>query len=188
MQTRRYSPCLVWVIAALLACALQTSAQAKAFSRALSLQGVTFKVTCPNAGTMNKATFSAKGSKIDATVTKEVDGTVVDAQVEDLDGNGSPELVVFVTSGGSGSYGSVLVYRAGPKGLVAIAFPELATGSKEMQGYMGHDTFAVVEGRIVRRFPVYASGDANAKPTGKTRQLQYKMQGGKLVMYKSFDM
>lgn len=189
MQTCFFRTRLTLVFAVLLACVLQTaSAQAKAFSKTLSLQGVTFKVTCSNAGTMNKATFTAKGKKVNATVTKEVDGTVVNAEVEDLDSNASPELIVFVTSGGSGSYGTALVYSVGPKELVAIAVPELTQGSKEMQGYMGHDTFAVVEGRIVRRFPLYASGDANAKPTGKTRQLQYKLQGGKIVMYASTDM
>ncbi|MGB5191200.1 MAG: hypothetical protein WBN54_14170, partial [Robiginitalea sp.] len=45
-------------------------------------------------------------------------------------------------------------------------------------GYMGHDEFAVVETSLVRRFPVYKSGDSNSNPTGGTRQIQYKLQDG----------
>ena len=43
---------------------------------------------------------------------------------------------------------------------------------------MGHDEFAVGEGTLVGRFPVYREGDKNAEPTGGTRQLQYKLEAG----------
>ena len=39
-----------------------------------------------------------------------------------------------------------------------------------------HDEFAIVETTLVRRFPIYKKGDANAKPTGGTRQLQYNLE------------
>jgi hypothetical protein len=43
---------------------------------------------------------------------------------------------------------------------------------------MGHDEFAVVENRLVRRFPVYLAGDTNAEPSGGTRQIQYRLDAG----------
>ncbi|MEY3069543.1 MAG: hypothetical protein RLZZ456_1242, partial [Pseudomonadota bacterium] len=46
------------------------------------------------------------------------------------------------------------------------------------KGYMGHDEFVVGEGIIAQRFPIYNEGDNNANPTGKTRQLQYKLTAG----------
>ena len=50
------------------------------------------------------------------------------------------------------------------------------------KGYMGHDQFAVGEGALLRRFPLYHQNDTNSKlsgkPTGKTRQLQYKLKAG----------
>ena len=61
---------------------------------------------------------------------------------------------------------------------VGVNVPELKEGSDEIKGYMGHDEFAVVESTLVRRFPVYKEGDSNAKPTGGTRQLQYKLKQG----------
>ena len=45
-------------------------------------------------------------------------------------------------------------------------------------GYMGHDQFAVVENRLVRRFPVYLENDTNAAASGGTRQLQYRLEPG----------
>ena len=46
------------------------------------------------------------------------------------------------------------------------------------KGYMGHDQFAVGEGALLRRFPLYHQTDSNSKPSGKTRQLQYKLKAG----------
>ena len=50
------------------------------------------------------------------------------------------------------------------------------------KGYMGHDQFAVGEGSLLRRFPLYHQADSNSKLSGKlsgkTRQLQYKLKAG----------
>ena len=49
---------------------------------------------------------------------------------------------------------------------------------REIQGYMGHDQFAVGEGTFMRRFPIYLERDTNAAPNGLTRQIQYKLEPG----------
>jgi hypothetical protein len=49
---------------------------------------------------------------------------------------------------------------------------------KAAKGYMGHDEFAVGEGSLLRRFPIYRSGDSNAAPTGGMRQLRYRLLPG----------
>ena len=43
---------------------------------------------------------------------------------------------------------------------------------------MGHDEFTVMENSLVRRFPIYKKNDSNAKPTGGTRQIEYKLKMG----------
>lgn len=43
---------------------------------------------------------------------------------------------------------------------------------------MGHDEMAIVENTFFRRFPIYKDGDSNAKPTGRMRQIQYKLVDG----------
>ncbi len=150
------------------------------FDRTLELQGITFRVTCSNASSLNKVTITPSGLEIDnAPMEREADGTVVGAEVADLNVDGSPEIYVYVQSAGSGSYGSLIAFSANQKkSLSEIYLPPVADDAKASKGYMGHDEFAVVESTLVQRFPLYAEGDTNAQPSGKTRQLQYKLAPG----------
>ncbi len=152
------------------------------FDRTLTLQGITFRVRSTNAGSLNRLRIEPQGLKgkgANAVVEKEIDGTAVDAEVADLNVDGSPEVYVYVTSAGSGSYGSLVAYAANRrKSLSEIYLPPLAEDPVASKGYMGHDEFRVVESTLVRRFPVYREGDTNAQPTGGTRQVQYKLKAG----------
>lgn len=150
------------------------------YRKSHSLQGVTFTVECPNEGSLNPLTITPQGLAGDnSPVRVEADGTVTGSEVADLNGDGSPEIYVFVTSAGSGSYGSLVAYGANnKKSLSAISLPELGPGTPGAEGYQGHDEFAVVENRLARRFPVYREGDSNATPTGGTRQLNYRLVAG----------
>ncbi len=60
--------------------------------------------------------------------------------------------------------------------LVPISLQELSGAMA--QGYQGHDQFEVVEGCLVRRFPIYKPGDSNAKASGGERQICYKPKAG----------
>jgi hypothetical protein len=146
----------------------------------LTLQGVTFRVQCDNATSENALTVTPLGLEIDnAPIKTEVDGTVTGAEVADLNADGSPELYVYVSSAGSGTYGSLAAWSANrKKSLSAIHLPELAEDPVNGKGYMGHDEFVVAEQYMVRSFPVYRDGDSNAAPSGGTRQLQYKLEQG----------
>jgi hypothetical protein len=150
------------------------------FDRTLTEQGVTFHVTSPNAGSINTLRVQPSGLKADNTlIDRPIEGTVTGAEVADLNVDGSPELYVYVTSAGSGSHGSLVAYAANKgKSLSEIYLPPIEEDKAAAQGYMGHDEFAVVEGTLVRCFPVYKDGDTNAKPTGGTRQIQYKLKAG----------
>lgn len=150
------------------------------FDRSLTWQGFTFRVSSPNDSSLSKVTIeTASGGQSAAPITSEVDGTVVGAGVADLDANGAPEIYVFARSAGSGSYGSVLAYAIDPGQPPAqISLAELAPGSAAAQGYMGHDEFSIEGNVLRRRFPVYAPGDANAAPSGRTRQIDYRLSPG----------
>ena len=150
------------------------------FEQTLELQGVRFQVSCPNSSSINKLTITPSGLETgNAPIVREVDGTVHGAEVADLNADGSPEVYVYVTSAGSGSYGSLVAYSANKrKSLSEIYLPPVAENPKVAVGYMGHDEFAVVENSFVQRFPIYRKGDTNAQPSGKTRQLQYKLKRG----------
>jgi hypothetical protein len=151
-----------------------------AFDKTLTMKGITFRVTAANDSSAGTVTIVPSGLTVtNDTITQEIDGTVVGAEVADLDVNGWPELYVFTRSAGSGSYGSVIGQAVNNgKSLSAIFLPDIAEDAKLAQGYMGHDEFAIVENTLARRFPIYAPGDTNAAPSGKMRQVSYALAAG----------
>ena len=161
--------------------ALALPALAAPFNATLERQGVRFEVTCPNEGSLNPLTIRSFGLTVDnAPIQAEADGSVTGARVADLDGNGHPELYVFTTSAGSGSYGAVIGYVANQgKSLSAIFLPPIDEDKSASAGYRGHDIFDITANRLVRRFPVYREGDSNAQPTsGRVREVQYRLEKG----------
>lgn len=167
-------------IAALIATITAWPVLAEPFHRKLELQGVTFDVSAPNDGSTNKLTIAVEGLKRKtAPIEREVEGTVTGAEVADLDRNRSPEIYVYVTSAGSGAYGSLIALAANRKtSLSNIFLPDLTDDKKLSAGSMGHDEFSIVENVLGRRFPIYKLGDTNAQPTGGMRQISYKLTPG----------
>jgi hypothetical protein len=155
-------------------------AAAPGFDQTLELQGISFRISSPNNSSLNPVTIEVTGLELgDNTLSPESDGTVTGAQVADLDGNGSPEIYIYTTSAGSGSYGDLIAYAANNrKSLSEIYLPPLSESEDAALGYMGHDTFAITENSLVRRFPVYLAEDTNATPSGGLRQLSYQLEPG----------
>jgi hypothetical protein len=148
------------------------------FDKSLELQGLQFHVICPNDSSINELKIEVVGIEGTKSISREVDGFIVDAEIADLNADGFPELYVYAQSMGSGSYGSVIAYASNRnKSLSEIFMPPLDENAKAYKGYMGHDEFAVVEQKLARRFPIYKDGDTNALPTGGTRQIEYKLKG-----------
>ena len=150
------------------------------FDRILELLGIRFHVTSANSGSVNMLHIVPAGLEIDnSPVVRKIDGMVTGAEVADINSDGSPEIYVYVTSVGSGSYGSLVAYSANQrKSLSEIYLPPLSEDKLASKDYRGHDEYAVLEGVLGHRFPVYRDTDTNAKPTGGTRQLQYKLIRG----------
>ncbi|MGB5707200.1 MAG: hypothetical protein WBM41_10220 [Arenicellales bacterium] len=142
--------------------------------------GLVFRVRATDAGSINQLTIQAAGLDNGAQVfAHEIDGTAYTAEVADLDANGWPEIYVYVSSAGSGSYGSLVAYAVNTgKSITPIYLRPLTKHPAVSVGYMGHDNFATVENRLVQRFPVYREGDTNSEPTGGMRQLQYRLVAG----------
>ena len=169
-----------------LACA---AARAEPFDEIVEIEGIRFHVQCTNEGSINQLTITPDGLEYDnRPMQREVDGSVTGAEGADLNADGSPEIYVYVSSAGSGSYGSLIAYSANQKkSLTEINLPDLYQDSKNIEGYMGHDVFAVAGNVLRRSFPIYKPGDTNAKPTGGTRQIDYKLYPGEAVWQLKID-
>ena len=168
------------ILLATVAFTVNIHADQPGFEKILKLQGITFHVVATNEGSLNQLTITPSGLEIVNRVMKhEIDGSVTGAEVADINADGSPEIYVYVTSAGSGSYGTLIAYSANnKKSLSDIYLHPLEHDKKNSVGYMGHDEFSIVENALGRRFPVYKKEDTNAKPTGGMRQLQYKLIAG----------
>ena len=103
--------------------------------------------------------------------------------IADLDKNGFEEIYLVTRSVGSGSYGRLYGYASNnDKSVTPIYVPEpseadLAQGGN-FEGYMGHDSIYLDQGRLIRKFPIYNEGDENCCPTGGDRQLEYELTPG----------
>ena len=172
-----------------LRCRARPASAARAFVRALELQGITSDVPCLNDASLPTLHVAPVGLEIDnRPISQRVDGIVTGAEIADLDADGSPELYVYVHSVGSGSYGSLVAYAANDrKSLSQIYLPPVAGNPETATGYMGHDEFAVVGRTFVRRFPIYREGDTNARPTGGTRELRYTLVPGEAGWFLRLD-
>lgn len=152
--------------------------QAGGFSQKLEMNGLSFKISSPNKADGNTVIIKPHGLKNgDTPITLSIDGLVTKAEMDDLGGDGSPELFVYTTSPGSGSYGKAYAWSTNGKKVLTEIFITPAD-KKDMTGYMGHDEFAIVENAFIRRFPVYKPGDSNASPSGGWRQFQYHLHAG----------
>jgi hypothetical protein len=152
----------------------------RVFIKTLMLNNIGFEVSTTGEGSMQQLTVQPFGLKVDnAKTTLEIDGSVTGAEIGDLNRDGYPELFIYTQSAGSGSYGKVIGFSVNAgKSVSQIAIPDVADIPKANEGYMGHDEFALVEGSLVQRFKTYQTTDNNSNPTGKTRQIQYKLKDG----------
>lgn len=150
------------------------------FDQTLSLLGISFHVSCPNDSPKPTVTVTPARLEVDnQPMTWEIDGRVTRADAADINADGSPEIYVYVQSPGTPPRASLLAYSANRrKSLSQIYLPPVTDDAKAAKGYRGGDDLAVVEGYLVRRFPIYRDGDSDATPTGGTRQIQYKLAQG----------
>lgn len=158
----------------------QTQIDKTIFRKNVTLQGIGFNISTQKNGMETELTVAPYGLEIDnSAVTQNIDGNVVDVEIEDLNSDGSPEVLIYTQSDGSGSYGNVIGYSVNnKKSMSQIYFPPITENKKLNEGYMGHDEFTIIETTLAQRFPIYKESDSNANPTGGTRQINYKMIDG----------
>ena len=152
--------------------------QAGGFSQKFEENGIIYTLSSPDSSEGNTVTIQTRGLKSgNIPISRSVEGLVTKAEIADLNGDGAPELFLYTTSPGSGSYGKAYAWASNDKKSLTEIFIT-PPRKKDLSGYMGHDEFAVIESSFARRFPVYKKGDLNSTPTGGWRQFQYKLKPG----------
>lgn len=160
---------------------LATAPASSDFDKTLSLQGISFRVTTARNDKGEVVLHVApKGlSKINTPAETVIDGTVTDAEAGDLNVDGSPEIYVFTRSASEPHTATLYAWSTNQKrSMTPIFLPPVSEDKVNSKGYRGGDEIAVVENVVARRFPIYSEDPAVKEPTGKTRQLQYKLKKG----------
>lgn len=120
-----------------------------------------------------KVTAVKRGKKI-ATLKADVDYLPKSAQAVDLDGDGTPELVIISRPTEGVMTEALDVYWLEGKNLRRSMVPPL----EEKKGYKGGDRYRLEGNQMVRTIPLYNDNDSAGKPTGGTRTLKYKFKEG----------
>jgi hypothetical protein len=150
------------------------------FDKTLSLQGISFHVQAsPAAAGSTRIVVTPTGlGRDNSPVEATIDGGVTDAEVEDLNADGSPEIYIYGRASDASARASLTAWSANRKlSLTPISLPKPAADDPNFSGCKGHDEFAVVENILARRFPV----------GGKTRQIQYKLHRGEATWVLKVD-
>lgn len=149
-------------------------ASAVSYQKQLQRGDYSFAVQTMGSGSQRQLVWRAErlGREL-ASMTDNLDGTVLDAQATNLNNDEYPELLVFVADAGSGSYGRLVGYEFMSRGRRPLTLPELQGAAAE--GYLGHDAFRIDGRRIIRTFPIYRPDDPNSTPSGGTRTVVYEM-------------
>jgi len=103
-------------------------------------------------------------------------GRVAKAEIDDLNGDGYPDLVLYVYSDSNAIYGSVYAFVSqANKSITGCVLPDPMMDGKINQGYKGHDQFSLMQGYLLEKFPIYKTGDDKDQPTGGTRVILYQL-------------
>jgi hypothetical protein len=132
-----------------------------------------------NAGMRNLLIITGTKSdttKLDTTLEKDVKGRLKGMMVGDLNGNGRPEIYLFMLSEGSGEYGKIYAYEVNREGDKVIKISTNAIDTMERDAYRGRDTFYIRDQHLVRAFPVYKEGAPDALTTEKRGIIIYNLR------------
>ncbi|MVM40996.1 hypothetical protein GO730_30365 [Spirosoma sp. HMF3257] len=145
------------------------------YSKTLQFNIYNFSVTAADSGRVREVIVKATRGELLLTIFRvRVDGAIVGAEVADLDNNRFPELYVYSTSDGSGSFGQVHAWQFLPERKADITLPNWR--ATPIEGYMGHDSLWVERDILCRKYPIYRSGDSNAEPTGGYQMVRYHLK------------
>ncbi len=127
-------------------------------------------------------------------ISIEIKGRVLSTESDDLNNDGFPDLILYIYSSDVNGYGKAFgIYSDKNQGIRPIMFPDIMDDMKLSVGYKGHDEYSLIEGNLMRRFPVYQKVDSvNTLPNGMIRQIQYRVvpteqEGFKFKVVRSFE-
>lgn len=173
------------LVSSLMASVNTVSGQVRKIDTIMKLGNIGFKLVTNNKNEdKNYVTISPIGFGSGARdVSFEVKGRIRKAEIDDLNNDFYPDMVIYVYTNDPNDKGNVIgISSVKNESLTGIVFPDIVDDPKLRVGYKGFDTFMLMEGTLMRRFPVYTADSVGAQRTGMYRQIQYKVMPGERGM------
>ncbi len=152
-----------------------------------------YRISCINKATdRNILNIRPIGFKPEVReVSLELKGRVTNAEIDDLNMDGFPDIVIYILDK-DGRSTILSVSSQENERLIPIFFPDITNDMVLSKGYRGKDEFKLVEGILFRKFPVFEADTAIKIPTNKVRQILYRVVQGerdswKFKSFKIFD-
>src|SRR5258706_8425504 len=138
---------------------------------------VGYRVDCKNKNIdQNQLTIRPVGFESGAReMSFGIRGRVAKAEIDDLNNDGFPDLILYIYSDSNSVFGTVYAFLSeANKSITPCALPDVMLDGKINTGYKGHDQFSLMESYLLQKFPIYKTGDEKDKPTGGIRSLLYQ--------------
>jgi hypothetical protein len=171
-------------------------AQGRRIDTTMKVGKAGFRVNCYNKSTeKNPITIYPVGFESEARdFSFELKGVLMGTEVDDLNKDGFPELLLYVATIDSLNKSSVIAISSQEnKSVAPIVFPDILDDPRLRDSYKGADKYMLLEGVLMRTYPLYEK-DANGvqQPTGKMRRLMYRVAPGeqgslKFVVARFYD-
>jgi heat shock protein HslJ len=141
---------------------------------------INLEETHPQGESMSTITLNLTGFEKNDSIVLEKN-KLMSATLLDINKDEGEEFVLITQAVGSGSYGEATIFTTIGETLTSVKIQnieekDLAKGGL-FEGYMGHDTFSVENGTLIRSFPTYISTDTNDNPTGPVKKVSYVLDG-----------
>jgi len=168
---------------------VNAQATARRIDTTMKVGRVGYRLVCNNKSPeKNSTTVNPIGFDKDVRdFSFDIKGRIAKAEVDDINRDGYPDLVFYVYNNDSIPKGNVIAISSEKNETVApILFPDIFDDPKLRIGYKGNDVFFLMEGYLIRRFPVYPVDGAPVPATTGTlmRQIQYQVVPGDRGGYK----
>jgi hypothetical protein len=141
-----------------------------------------YRVTCMNRNLdRNTLTIRPIGFKSDAReASLELRGRVVSAEIDDLNNDNFPDIIIFVVDAKDKLSLFSIASRDNER-MEPIYFPDITNDMKLSSGYRGKDKYELDmggNGILNRTFPIYESDTSIKEPTNKIRLIKYQVVPG----------
>jgi hypothetical protein len=154
---------------------------ARRYDSSMKIGKVGYRVTCTNRNP-EKNSINISPIGFDNAVRDfsfEIKGRILRAEVDDVNRDNFPDLLLYIYHGDTLNKGNLIcISSEANNSVVPIGFPDIVDDPKLRDGYRGFDEFRVMEGVVTRRFPLFTADSLGAQPTGKMRQVMYRVVPG----------